>query len=205
MRRSESKYSATLGRTTPRVQPRGGFVFPAQERSLRKPARRATLRHPINIFKKISCTPCAFPRLRYKCNRTGNGCQSVLRRSFGREDNECLSLGKVPLSAARDFHSHTLEVEMNASAFCNVPSPPRFALPILGGEPPDPPAKSCGHSAQESGRVPPGQRGASGHETTRTEFGVARSSCACKECQFFCKVLPGKLIPRGPRSAGPSR
>jgi hypothetical protein len=29
----------------------------------------------------------------------------------------------------------------------------------------------------------------------RTEFGVARVSCACKECRFFCKVMPGRLIP----------
>jgi hypothetical protein len=31
----------------------------------------------------------------------------------------------------------------------------------------------------------------------RTEFGVERSSCACKVCSFFCKVMPGRLMPPG--------
>lgn len=29
----------------------------------------------------------------------------------------------------------------------------------------------------------------------RTEFGVTRSTCACKLCRFPCKVIPGFLIP----------
>ncbi len=29
----------------------------------------------------------------------------------------------------------------------------------------------------------------------RTEFGVARSSCACSDCQTNCKFMPGFLIP----------
>jgi hypothetical protein len=29
----------------------------------------------------------------------------------------------------------------------------------------------------------------------RTEFGVARSSCSCGECQLKCRFMPGFLIP----------
>lgn len=30
---------------------------------------------------------------------------------------------------------------------------------------------------------------------TRTEFGFARSHCACRECQLNCRFMPGFLIP----------
>jgi hypothetical protein len=60
-------------------------------------------------------------------------------------------------------------------------------------EPGDLPAQECSPYRSDPGKE-------SGHETTRepsirTEFGVARASCACKECSFFCKVMPGRLIP----------
>ena len=81
---------------------------------------------------------------------------------------------------------------MYTIALLNKLSPQRLELPIIGQGCLS--VKSTGPSVEQI-PVPPDPHQTGSCQKTRTEFGVARPSCACKKCQFFCKVLPGSLIP----------
>jgi hypothetical protein len=87
------------------------------------------------------------------------------------------------------------EIDLDRVESILVESSRQFTLPVVGDCQQDPSAKSAHHPTEEHHPEPADQGKGCGHESARTEFGVARVSCACKECRFFCNVMPGRLIP----------